>query len=253
MALGRRRHARDVWSSQDRAVHARDARVRRVPHARLRVDAVGDGHRRRRAPRAGRTRSAGRAPKGVAWVMPVAIFGMLFFTGMSLARRRSRRADHGPYVFAWSALFLALGWNFLDYGFDPPGGGTVGELAGVRLRVRRDGRHPAARPVLEDRGRWALWGPVEEPLRTRARRAPRCDRPRPHRLPARARVAGSRRPPPSPTSRLRPPDARTEAGARGRRGRPPRTAGRPAREAADRRARSTNRRRRKILRDEVGS
>jgi hypothetical protein len=30
-----------------------------------------------------------------------------------------------PVVFAWSALFLALGWNFWDYGLDAPGDAGV--------------------------------------------------------------------------------------------------------------------------------
>ena len=28
-------------------------------------------------------------------------------------------------AFAWPALFLSLGWNFLEYGLDPPGGGIA--------------------------------------------------------------------------------------------------------------------------------
>ena len=28
----------------------------------------------------------------------------------------------GKIAYAWPALFLSLGWNFLDYGLDPPGG-----------------------------------------------------------------------------------------------------------------------------------
>jgi hypothetical protein len=58
-------------------------------------------------------------PKGVGWVIPVSIFGMFaagIFTFLGLFDGGGPR----PYVFAWSALFLALGWNFLDYGFNPP-------------------------------------------------------------------------------------------------------------------------------------
>ncbi len=29
-------------------------------------------------------------------------------------------------ILAWRALFIALGWNFLQYGFGPPDGGSVG-------------------------------------------------------------------------------------------------------------------------------
>ena len=91
-------------------------------------------------------------PKGVGWVdagldlRHVLVAGIFTFLGVF--------AEGGPrpYVFAWSALFLALGWNFLDYGFDPPGGGTVGGLADLRLRVRGHGRRAAALPALT-RGR----------------------------------------------------------------------------------------------------
>ena len=34
------------------------------------------------------------------------------------ARRRVRRRSP---LLAWPALFLSLGWNFLEFGFDPPG------------------------------------------------------------------------------------------------------------------------------------
>lgn len=29
----------------------------------------------------------------------------------------------GLWLLAWPALFLSLGWNFLEFGLDPPGGG----------------------------------------------------------------------------------------------------------------------------------
>jgi hypothetical protein len=35
----------------------------------------------------------------------------------------------GPYaalpLLAWPALFLSLGWNFLEFGVQPPGGGLA--------------------------------------------------------------------------------------------------------------------------------
>ena len=58
-------------------------------------------------------------PKGVGWVIPVTIFGM-FFAGIFTFLGVFDEGGPRPYVFAWSALFLALGWNFLDYGFNPP-------------------------------------------------------------------------------------------------------------------------------------
>src|SRR5436190_4259389 len=62
-------------------------------------------------------------PKGIAWIAPVSIFGMMFAAALSFFGVFSEGGPK-PYVFSWSALFLALGWNFLDYGFNPPGGGT---------------------------------------------------------------------------------------------------------------------------------
>ena len=35
---------------------------------------------------------------------------------------------------AWPALFLRLGWNFLEYGFVPPGGGWVWSWIVLRRR-----------------------------------------------------------------------------------------------------------------------
>lgn len=58
-----------------------------------------------------------------AWVgmVPLSIFGMVIFgvIGVALARR-----DWGanPLIFGWMGLFVALGWNFLRVGLNPPNG-----------------------------------------------------------------------------------------------------------------------------------
>jgi hypothetical protein len=99
-----------------------------------------------------------QCPKGVAWVMPVGIFGMFFagiFTFMGVFSEGGPR----PYVFAWSALFLALGWNFLEYGFDAPGGGTsVGWIICGVVFVLMGGA-PLLALLSPKAARWALWGP----------------------------------------------------------------------------------------------
>jgi hypothetical protein len=99
-----------------------------------------------------------QCPDGVAWVMPVDIFGMCFagvFTFLGVFPNGGPR----PYVFAWSALFLALGWNFLDYGFDAPGGGTeVGWLVCGFIFVAMGGV-PLLFLLSPRAAHWSLWGP----------------------------------------------------------------------------------------------
>jgi len=63
-------------------------------------------------------------PEGTAWIMPVAIFGGLASIGIGIAGI-FRQGGPRPFAFAWSALFLSLGWNFLEYGVDPPDGGGL--------------------------------------------------------------------------------------------------------------------------------
>jgi hypothetical protein len=99
-----------------------------------------------------------QCPKGVGWVMPVGIFGM-FFAGIFTFLGVFPDGGPRPYVFAWSALFLALGWNFLDYGFDSPGGGAeVGWIVcGVVFVIM--GGAPLLFLLSPRAARWALWGP----------------------------------------------------------------------------------------------
>lgn len=60
-------------------------------------------------------------PDGVPLLMTGGIWGLFLFVGLYLWAT----SKHGvPTLvgFAWPALFLSLGWNFLQYGVDPPGG-----------------------------------------------------------------------------------------------------------------------------------
>jgi hypothetical protein len=100
-------------------------------------------------------------PKGVGWVMPVSVFGMLIGSALTFVGGFSEGGPR-PWAFGWSALFLALGWNFFDYGFDPPGGGTsVSWIVCGVIFVAMGGLpllllfHPAI-------ARWAIWGPKYE-------------------------------------------------------------------------------------------
>ena len=63
-------------------------------------------------------------PEGVPVLMFGGGWGGLIFTGL-YARQTSKRNVPSFLGFAWSALFLSLGWNFLEYGFDAPGGGGL--------------------------------------------------------------------------------------------------------------------------------
>jgi hypothetical protein len=98
-------------------------------------------------------------PKGVGWVIPVSIFGMFaagIFTFLGVFDEGGPR----PYVFAWSALFLALGWNFLDYGFNPPDHhdtvwGWV--ICGIVFVVM--GGAPLLLLLSPRIARWSIWGP----------------------------------------------------------------------------------------------
>ena len=67
--------------------------------------------------------SSGAGPGGAPdwiWVVPVSIILGLIFIFISAAF--SHRVD-GPSLFlpAWSGIFLSLGYNFLDFGFNPQG------------------------------------------------------------------------------------------------------------------------------------
>lgn len=60
-------------------------------------------------------------PEGVPLLMMAGIWGGLIFLGLYLWATTKHKA---PTLagFAWPALFLSLGWNFLEFGIDPPFG-----------------------------------------------------------------------------------------------------------------------------------
>ncbi len=60
-------------------------------------------------------------PDGVAGLMTAGIWGGLIFLGLYLWQT-SKHGVPGLAALAWPALFLSLGWNFLEYGIDPPVG-----------------------------------------------------------------------------------------------------------------------------------
>jgi hypothetical protein len=68
---------------------------------------------------------AHHCPKGIGGLLPLAIFGGLAF--LLLFVICAGDAGRSLILLAWSALFLSLGWNFLDYGLGlTTGNGTNG-------------------------------------------------------------------------------------------------------------------------------
>ena len=66
--------------------------------------------------------SAQPCPKGVAVTMLGGIFGGLICLGLFVwFVSKLGRGYAGIALLAWPALFLSLGWNFFEFGLDPPG------------------------------------------------------------------------------------------------------------------------------------
>jgi hypothetical protein len=63
-------------------------------------------------------------PEGIPLVMVSSIWGGLIAAGVYAWATISRRIPSFVGLL-WPALFLSLGWNFLEYGLDPPGDGGV--------------------------------------------------------------------------------------------------------------------------------
>lgn len=64
-----------------------------------------------------------QCPDAVVALTPLSIFGLFIFGGLAAWGGISLG---GPWLglisLGWPALFLSLGWNFLDFGLHPPGG-----------------------------------------------------------------------------------------------------------------------------------
>ena len=92
--------------------------------------------------------SAQSCPDGAPGALLIGIFGLFLFGGISMVYgSRLGGAWGATPLLAWTGLFGALGWNFLDYGlFNPPpeADGTSG-LGHLRRAVRGHGLRTAAR------------------------------------------------------------------------------------------------------------
>lgn len=65
-------------------------------------------------------------PDGVAVLLvPAMPLGFAFAGLVAWTGSRIGRGAGGLALLAWPALFLSLGWNFLEYGLDPVGGGAA--------------------------------------------------------------------------------------------------------------------------------
>ncbi len=67
-----------------------------------------------------------QCPNGVAGTFPLAIIGGLIFLGLFVFCASDR--GRSVAMLAWSALFLTLAWNFIDYGVKGGSGGGAGFL-----------------------------------------------------------------------------------------------------------------------------
>jgi hypothetical protein len=62
-------------------------------------------------------------PKGISIITPLSVLGMVICGIIAVIPSFKK----GPYliILMWSAIFISLGWNFLDFGFNPPSDGAM--------------------------------------------------------------------------------------------------------------------------------
>jgi hypothetical protein len=66
-------------------------------------------------------------PEGVGVLLTLGTFGWFVFAGLIAAAGGKLGGGYGGLAFlAWPSLFLALGWNFLEFGLAPDDGGIDG-------------------------------------------------------------------------------------------------------------------------------
>jgi len=66
-----------------------------------------------------------QCPDAVVLLTPLSIFGLFIFGGLAVWSSLNLGGRWISLLFlGWPALFLSLGWNFLEFGFFPPGDDT---------------------------------------------------------------------------------------------------------------------------------
>jgi hypothetical protein len=127
-------------------------------------------------------------PEGVGVILPLAIFGGLgsaAVVGWKGADIGGRFA--GLVLLAWPALFISLGWNFLEYAIWPPGPdtgivwgwlipGVIFVIMGAfpllgMLPIRAGGRGSSDSPIALIRARRRLLNDLEQTARSRGQSA----------------------------------------------------------------------------------
>jgi hypothetical protein len=100
-------------------------------------------------------------PHGISTVMLLGIFGGLISVGVYAALGLRAGPQLTPFV--WSALFLSLGWNFLDFGLHPPdeAGPVVGWLICAVLFALMGGA-PLAALFSPNFARRTLWADARD-------------------------------------------------------------------------------------------
>ena len=98
------------------------------------------------------------------WVLPVSIVGGMLAVGVNMIAA-GRVGGFTLVLPAWCALFLSLGWNFLEFGLWPPGGGTAWGWLVSAIAFFLMGLGPL---VIVALGGWELW-PTEGWLKGRPR------------------------------------------------------------------------------------
>src|SRR5947207_1150632 len=140
-------------------------------------------------------------PHGVSMVMLLGIFGGLIATGVYAALGLRAGPQLTPLV--WSALFLSLGWNFLDSGLHPPddAGPVAGWLICAGLFAVMGGAPVVGLLVVPSFARQTLWSEDRPARRIIGRTAAAPTATEPENRPA-SRPPAPPPPPPPPADDL---------------------------------------------------